>query len=283
MPDKSRPRLPFQFKLYVWIYLFFIAFLPLVIVIGKADKYPWLLSYFWYVVGWPVISSFIYWYTSRRCSSPQLRFFDGLVYITLAMNIGWQQMSLFSGFFGVLAALVISPFAALYGDYRLEQEYASKFFHKMVVKFYKRGLFTGEAMERNAASRSATATKSDDTPPYWPGDYGPGWEGEPIPAINQEPIDSYVGKYILVGITYCDSEGKELFQQQLHGVIEQASRDGILISLRGRYAGKKWNMPPILSGISEGKPGVYNLTSTGEEVKDPDLLRTWTITRPKVH
>lgn len=152
MPDNSRPKLPFQFKLYVWIYLLFIAVLPIMIVIGKAEKYPWLLSYFWYAAVWPLAASIIYWYTSRRCSSQQLRFFEGLVYITIAMNIGWVAMSIFTGFFGVLTALFIAPFAALYGDYRLEQEFAGRFFHKMVLKFYKRGLYSGEKMKEQTAS-----------------------------------------------------------------------------------------------------------------------------------
>ena len=45
---------------------------------------------------------------------------------------------------------------------------------------------------------------------------------------------SYVGKYILIGITFLDHSGKELRHQQLHGVVQSASRSGIVIALRDR-------------------------------------------------
>jgi hypothetical protein len=131
-------------------------------------------------------------------------------------------------------------------------------------------------------STAVSACAINETPEFWPNDFGPGWQGDPDSYIDQQTLKSYVGKSILIGITYCDPDGDVLFDQQLHGVVEQSSLDGILISLRGRYAGKTWNMPPVIS-LSEGSPGVYTLKSTGEEVKDPDLLGTWTVTKPKLH
>ncbi|NJK46574.1 MAG: hypothetical protein HC933_22075 [Pleurocapsa sp. SU_196_0] len=47
------------------------------------------------------------------------------------------------------------------------------------------------------------------------------------PEFDQALADSYVGKYLLVGLTYCDSTGKEKSRQQLHGIIQSASPSGI--------------------------------------------------------
>src|SRR5262245_64144903 len=68
------------------------------------------------------------------------------------------------------------------------------------------------------------------------------------PPWDQELADSYTGKYILVGITYLDHEGKELRKQQLHGVIESALQEkGIKIQLKGVHQGESWVMMPDLS------------------------------------
>ena len=89
-----------------------------------------------------------------------------------------------------------------------------------------------------------------------------------------------VGKYILVGITYLDSNGELESQQQLHGVVEKASEtDGILIELRGVNDGEKWNMPPSTRAITVARPGVYKLRNTNEEIENPDYLCTWEVHR----
>ncbi len=93
----------------------------------------------------------------------------------------------------------------------------------------------------------------------------------------------YVGKYILVGVTYLDHFGKEVERLQMHGVVESADTKGICISLSGKRQGESWVMPPTLDAISWASPGIYTLHSTGEEVENPDLLSTWTVTKPSQH
>jgi hypothetical protein len=102
-------------------------------------------------------------------------------------------------------------------------------------------------------------------------------------VFDQELADSYVGKYILVGITYTDHAGKELRVQQLHGVILRASLEGILISLRGVRQGQEWNMPPDTRSISYAKHGTYRLRETGEEIENPDLVASWILQEPQKH
>jgi hypothetical protein len=100
------------------------------------------------------------------------------------------------------------------------------------------------------------------------------------PLFDEQLAASFVGKYILVGLTRLDHQGNELRRQQLHGVITSATRKGIQIELRGVYEGEKWNMPPDLRAICPAKPGNYTLHMTKEVVENPDLLSTWTITEP---
>jgi hypothetical protein len=100
------------------------------------------------------------------------------------------------------------------------------------------------------------------------------------PPFDQRIADGYLGKYILVGLTYLDHEGKEIRRVQLHGVIEKAALDGIKIRLHGQHDAQSWTMPPDLRAIRPARPGIYTLHGTGERVENPDLLATWTIHKP---
>lgn len=110
------------------------------------------------------------------------------------------------------------------------------------------------------------------------------WMGEGAePYFDQALADTYVGKYILIGITYLDYEGKLLEQVQMHGTVKSASPEGIVIDLGGLRAGESWVMPPVLDSIFSADPGIYSLRFTGESIEDPDLLATWSITKPCQH
>jgi hypothetical protein len=100
------------------------------------------------------------------------------------------------------------------------------------------------------------------------------------PPFDRQIADSYLGKYILVGITYLDHEGNETRRMQLHGVVEKAGPDGITVTLRGVHEGESWTMPPDPRAISAADTGSYTLHSTGESIENPDLLATWTIQEP---
>jgi hypothetical protein len=101
------------------------------------------------------------------------------------------------------------------------------------------------------------------------------------PPFDEQLAASYIGKYILIGLTYLDHKGNKLRRQQLHGIIKSATLKGIQIELKGVYEGQKWNMPPDLRGIHPAKPGKYTLHMTKEVIENPDLLSTWTITEPE--
>ena len=99
---------------------------------------------------------------------------------------------------------------------------------------------------------------------------------------DKELGESYIGKYILVGITYLDHEGNEKQRQQMHGIVVSASEEqGITIQLKGVYEGISWTMPPEQRAIHEASPGIYTLDETDEEIDNPDLLSTWTVQDPE--
>ena len=104
--------------------------------------------------------------------------------------------------------------------------------------------------------------------------------GATQPEFDQALAGSYIGKYILVGVTYLAHDGSFLEQVQMHGVIESVSSEGMHISLRGNRSGETWLMPPNLDSVSPAKPGAYALRSTGETIENPDLISTWTVTKP---
>ena len=102
-------------------------------------------------------------------------------------------------------------------------------------------------------------------------------DSEGPPSSDEERVRSVIDKYILVGVTTLDHEGKGLQKQELHGVITAVGPHGIEISLRGVHDGQTWTMPPDLDAIFPADPGNYTLRSTKEVVEDPDFLATWTI------
>lgn len=107
------------------------------------------------------------------------------------------------------------------------------------------------------------------------------WQGDiREPDFDLALASSYVGKYILIGVSYFDAAGNFIEQKQMHGVVSSASPEGLTISLRGAREGESWVMPPNLDSVSVASPGLYSLRSTGEEIENPDLLSTWNVTKP---
>ena len=99
------------------------------------------------------------------------------------------------------------------------------------------------------------------------------------PELDESKASEYLGRTILLGVTYLDSNNQLLAQRQWFGTILTFNNsEGIRIQLRN----SAWPccLPPDPRGIHKAKPGTYTLKSTGEEVVDPDYLATWTSTRP---
>jgi hypothetical protein len=97
--------------------------------------------------------------------------------------------------------------------------------------------------------------------------------------IDETKADEYLGKVVLLGITYVDHEDKLIEQKQWVGTIVAFSRkEGIRIRLRD--SDSPCGLPPDERGIRKAPPGIYRLRSTGEEIENPDYLATWTLVSP---
>lgn len=89
--------------------------------------------------------------------------------------------------------------------------------------------------------------------------------------------DEYIGKRILVGLTYLDDNGQLIKQLQYHGVISRITAKGIFIRLPN--GNDHCALPPDTALLKKATPGDYRLRSTGEIVTNPDYLAQWTITK----
>jgi hypothetical protein len=100
-----------------------------------------------------------------------------------------------------------------------------------------------------------------------------------IDYIDESKADDYLGKVVLVGISYLDHEGTLLKRKQWVGTIAAFSREkGIVVDRRDN--GSSFALPPFRAGIRKAKPGIYRSSETGEEVVDPDYIATWDSVSP---
>jgi hypothetical protein len=99
------------------------------------------------------------------------------------------------------------------------------------------------------------------------------------PQLDESRASEYIGKTVLLGVTYLDHKEKPIEQQQFVGtILTFSNQEGIRIELQD--SDKPFHLPPDPRGIRVAKPGTYRLRSTGHEVVDPDYLATWTIVKP---
>jgi len=97
--------------------------------------------------------------------------------------------------------------------------------------------------------------------------------------IDANRSKDYLGKTVLLGVTYVDHEGKETDRRQWYGTITEVTNEGgIVIALKNdsTYCA----LPPQLSGLVPARPGQYRLHSTGEVIRNPDFLVTMTRKAP---
>jgi hypothetical protein len=100
-------------------------------------------------------------------------------------------------------------------------------------------------------------------------------------AADEEFAAELLGTHLLVGVTHVDHGGRVLDQQQFHGTVIRASVSGG-VTLRDPQGGEHW-VPLIRDAFQPAEPGEYRLRSTGEVVKNPTWLSTWTVHPPERH
>jgi hypothetical protein len=98
--------------------------------------------------------------------------------------------------------------------------------------------------------------------------------------MDQALAASYIGKHLLVGVTYLDHNEHMLEKEQFHGdIVRINEHEGIVIKLRD--SGNEFKLPPQVETLRPASPGEYQLRATGEVVVNPDLVATWTVVKPK--
>lgn len=88
-------------------------------------------------------------------------------------------------------------------------------------------------------------------------------------------MSEFIGKYLLVGITYLDKDEKVVEQYQTHGKILSVDEDAIVIEKTDGTG--QYSLPPDTSSLQVATAGEYKLRCTGEIIVNPDLISTWTV------
>lgn len=97
--------------------------------------------------------------------------------------------------------------------------------------------------------------------------------------MPEEDQDPYIGKRMLVGLSYFDSLGELMEQTQVHGEIVRIEEGRLFLE---RADGKGELELPFDPDHMEPGQGEYTLNSTGEVVVDPDFVSVWKLLAPKM-
>lgn len=90
---------------------------------------------------------------------------------------------------------------------------------------------------------------------------------------SNKRASALIGKQVLIGVTYLSASGEHVGQVQMHGRITIAhAENGFCIALEGERNGSDYWLPPDLRFFQPAAPGEYHLESTGEIVRNPDLI-----------
>jgi len=96
--------------------------------------------------------------------------------------------------------------------------------------------------------------------------------------FDEELASAFIGKHVLVGLTYVDDAGQVLELEEFHGRIARITpKEGVVLSLEDGE--DEYTLPPDLGSYRAAPPGEYRLKSTGEVVSNPDLVCAWTVRR----
>ena len=89
----------------------------------------------------------------------------------------------------------------------------------------------------------------------------------------------YLGKHLLVGLTYLEKDESIREQVQFHGNITAISENTVVFKRNDN--GEEFSIPYDNDNLEAGDPeAVYELKSTGEAVENVDFISSWTIHPP---
>ncbi|MBT5926370.1 MAG: hypothetical protein HOH33_07100 [Verrucomicrobia bacterium] len=114
-----------------------------------------------------------------------------------------------------------------------------------------------------------------------PPNFGADWrQTDDLPTLDESNADQYIGKVVLVGVTFENAQGEMVHMQQWAGVIRTYSNQkGILVDLYDTE--EPCSLPPFPDLLEPAEPGIYRLRSTGRVVERPDYLANLSCTAPQ--
>ena len=91
-----------------------------------------------------------------------------------------------------------------------------------------------------------------------------------------EKLSELIGRTLLVGIEYFDSDGRADRQIQFAGIVV-AMEPRVTIE---HGTEEPFTLPAATEAFYVATPGTYHLRSTGDVVVDPDFVTTWAVHHP---
>ena len=133
----ARPQFSFFVNLYALIFLVGILTAPFIVTLLIAKAHPLPAS------AWPTAAALsllvgaLLSYANFRCSSTQLTYREGVLFVATSMSTGWVYSSLLCVLPALLLAFVASVGLSLYYDLKLQPSRAAYRFHQLVATFHR--------------------------------------------------------------------------------------------------------------------------------------------------
>jgi len=92
-------------------------------------------------------------------------------------------------------------------------------------------------------------------------------------------FDGYLGKSLLISLTYLYPTGEVRHKSQTHGIITRINE--AIIAVQRQDTGDEFTLPAKLDALEPAPEGEYRLKPSGTVVVNPDYLVVFTIQEPQ--
>jgi len=103
-----------------------------------------------------------------------------------------------------------------------------------------------------------------------------GFDYDAYALTHLTEYDEYVGKPVLISLTYLHHTGAVKRKIQLHGIVTRINE--AVIAVERQDTGDEFTIPTDLGALKVAAEGEYHLKPSGEVVVNPDYLAVWMVT-----